>query len=84
MLDGEKYPYEIIRHNSSSAGYMTVEIVRGLSRAQDAVEYFNRNLTPEEKEQGWSHFLQRTTKKPWTKRVEHRVHDYKPGASRKR
>ncbi len=38
-----------------------VEIVKGLSRAQSAVDRWNRQRTDEEKEAGWSHYLARTT-----------------------
>lgn len=67
MLQGEKYPYEIIRtnHSDPSDRGITVDIVRGESAAERAVDYYDRKLTAEEKEAGWSHFSQRTTKKPW-------------------
>lgn len=85
MLDGEDYPYEIIRHNHQKpeSGGVTVDIVRGLSAAERAVAHFNQLLTAEQREAGWSHFSQRTTKKPWPKSYR-RVTDYKPGHSRKR
>jgi hypothetical protein len=51
--------------------------VRGQRTAQKDVEYRNRRLTAEEKEAGWSHFAQRTTKKPWPKSP--RTPAYRPG-----
>ncbi len=78
MLQGEKYPYEIIRHNHRTfEGSQTVDVVRGESAAERAVDYYDRKLTAEEKEAGWSHFSQRTTKRPWPKPP--RTHAYKPG-----
>jgi hypothetical protein len=76
MLQGEKYPYEIIRHNQRTTGQQTVDVVRGESAAESAVRRFNEKLTAEEKEAGWSHFAQRTTKKPWPKPAHTRA--YKP------
>jgi hypothetical protein len=76
MLQGEKYPYEIIRHNHRAPGSQTVDVVRGESAAESAVRLFNEKLTAEEKEAGWSHFAQRTTKKPWPKPPRTRA--YKP------
>jgi hypothetical protein len=78
MLQGENYPYEIIRHNHRTyAGSETVDIVRGLSAAAAAERRFNERLTAEEKEAGWSHFAQRTTKKPGPKPSQ--THAYKSG-----
>ena len=67
MLDGEKYPYEIIRRASRpSVSFECVDIVRGLSAAQRAVDYYNRHINSEQNEAGVGHYHQRTTKKPWT------------------
>jgi hypothetical protein len=79
MLHGEKYPYEIIRINHQTHTSETVDVVRGLSAAQRSVDFNNRNLTPEEKDAGLSHFLQRTTKKPWPKPARPSVSRLKSG-----
>ena len=78
MFQGEKYPYEIIRHNHRTCtGSQTVDIVRGLSAAESAVHFHNGKLTAEEKEAGWSHYSQRTTRTPWPK--PQRTRAYKSG-----
>ncbi len=65
MKQGESYPYEIIKHNFRTlTGRETVAVVRGQTAAEWAVDHFNRLLTPEERDAGWSHYSQRTTKKP--------------------
>lgn len=80
LRQGEEYPYEIIRHNFDKlTGSETVDIVRGESAAESAVAHFNRQLTEDERKEGWSHFSQRTTKKPWVKprRVVYKPHGSK-------
>jgi len=79
MLQGEKYPYEIVRINHQTHACQTVDIVRGESAAEGSVDHHNRKLTAEEKEAGISHFSQRTTKKPWPKPPSRRISDMKPG-----
>jgi hypothetical protein len=82
LRQGEEYPYEIIRHNFQLLeGSTTVDIVRGESAAELAVERFDRQLTDEERKAGWSHFSQRTTKQPWPK--PKRPAYYKPGRSKR-
>jgi len=81
MLQGEKYPYEIIRTNHKGA-WQTVEVVRGQSAAESAVDFHNRKLTAEEKEEGWSHFSQRTTKKP-RPQPPRTIRALKPGGSKR-
>lgn len=84
MRQGETYPYEIILHNFRTfEGNKTVDIVRGQSVAERVVDDLNNHLTAEEREAGWSHFLQRTTRKPRPKANRH-VANLKPGSFRKR
>lgn len=62
LKHAEHLPYVIIRHNHQKPGqFSVVEIVKGLRRAQSAVDRWNRKRTGEEKEAGWSHYLERTT-----------------------
>ena len=77
MLQGENYPYAIIRHNHRTPGEQTVDVVRGKSAADSAVHRFIEKLTAEEKDAGWSYFSDRTTEKPWPKPSQ--THVYKSG-----
>ena len=65
MRQGEHYPYEIIKHNPlTHEGGESVKVVMGLSAAISAVNFFDGQLTKEERDAGWSHFHKRTTKRP--------------------
>jgi hypothetical protein len=62
MKQGEKYNYAIIKQNFRTfETAATVDIVKGLSAAERAVEYHDRQLSDEEKDAGWRHFQKRTT-----------------------
>jgi hypothetical protein len=64
MKEGENYNYEIRKHNfTTMSGGTFVCVVKGRGRAELTVEAYNRKLTSEEKEAGWSHYLRRTTLK---------------------
>jgi hypothetical protein len=80
MLDGEKYSYEIVRINHQTHVCLTADLVRGLSSAERAVDSFNRKLSADEKAAGWSHFQQRTTKKPGSQPRPLPVSEMKPGS----
>jgi hypothetical protein len=83
MLQGEKYPYEIIKHNfSTGQGSQVVGVVKGESVAQGFAESFTAKLSKEERDAGWRHFIQRTTRMPTIH--PRRVVDLKPGSFRKR
>lgn len=83
MKEGEDYNYEIVKHNFSTlSGSIRVGVVKGRTRAELTVDSFNRKLTAEEKEAGWSHFLQRTTLPVTLKPLKRRP--LKPGGGRKR
>jgi len=65
MLQGEEYPYEIIKHNSATLqGSQVVGVVKGESAAQSLAESFTAKLSQEERDAGWRHFIQRTTRRP--------------------
>ena len=62
LKHAEHLPYVIIRGNSYDPGqFSVVAIVTGESKAQLAVDRFDRKLTDEEREAGWRHHLRRTT-----------------------
>jgi len=82
MLQGENYPYKIIRTNHRGASE-TVAVVMGISAAERAVADCNMRLTPDEKEAGWSCYQERTTQKPDPKQKSRRVVP-KPEMLRKR
>ena len=83
MLQGEKYPYEIIKHNFATLeGHEVVGVVKGESAAQSLAESYEAKLTPEERAAGWSYFIQRTTRKPMIR--PRRPVNLKPGSFRKR
>ena len=48
MLQGEKYPYEIVRINHQTHTCQTVDVVRDQSAGERAVVYYNRKLSAEE------------------------------------
>jgi len=77
MKHGENYNYEIIKHNSRSEDSVPVTVVRGISEAISAVDYYDDKLSDAEKEQGWEHFHKRTTRP--LSRMPARHHGYKPG-----
>jgi hypothetical protein len=77
MKHGEDYNYQIIKHNSRSGDSIPVNVVRGISEAISAVDYYNDKLSGAEKEQGWGHFHKRTTRPLSRRPVQH--HGYKPG-----
>jgi hypothetical protein len=81
MLHGEKYPYAILRTNHKGSS-QTMDVVRGQSAAERAVEFHNLKLTAEERQEGWSHFAERTTKKPWP-RPPRTLSAFKPGGSKR-
>ena len=65
MLQGEKYPYEIVKHNFATLqGSQVVGVVKGESVAQSLAESFTAKLSQEERDAGWRHFIQRTTRTP--------------------
>lgn len=82
MKEVEDYNYEIRKHNFQTMnGGTSVCIVKGRARAEFTVEAYDRMLTTEEKEAGWSHYSQRTTLATTIKQKKHRAH--KPGSGRK-
>lgn len=61
MSDEEKRCYELVKHNSRNPDPATTTIVgtvRGLDRAQRAVDVLDDRLQPDEREAGFSHFFQ--------------------------
>ena len=59
--DEEQQCYELVKHNSRNPATTTVVgTVRGPARAQRAVEVLDGRLKPEEREAGFSHYLQET------------------------
>ena len=62
MRDESKANFVIIRNKSESGELgRVVEIVRGPAAAEHAVERHDRRLTQQESDEGWGHFLERTT-----------------------
>lgn len=53
--------YRIIRHNSHTGQSLKIKVVRGLLKAEIAIELLERKLSAEDKRAGWGHFLERTT-----------------------
>ena len=83
MLQGEKYPYEIIKQNfRTGQGSQLVEVVKGESAAQSLANSFTAKLSQEERDAGWTHGINRTTRTPTI--YPRRARDLKPGSSRKR
>ena len=79
MLQGENYPYEIIKYNvATSQGSQVVGVAKGESAAQSLAESFTAKLSQEERDAGWKHFIQRTTRTPTIR--PRRVVDLKPGS----
>ncbi|MGD0793071.1 MAG: hypothetical protein ABR920_14995 [Terriglobales bacterium] len=67
-VDESKRNYEIILHNNHPGhGSTTIDIVRGMDAARESCERHNGQLTQEQRDEGWSHFTEPTTKKPWSK-----------------
>jgi len=64
MKRGQKYNYEILKHNFRDFNLATfsLAVVKGEAAAERAVERYDRELSDEEKQAGWGHFSQRTTK----------------------
>jgi hypothetical protein len=75
MKEGEDYNYEIRKHNfQTMSGGTSVCVVKGRAGAEFTVEVYDRKLSTEEKEAGWSHYLQRTTLATTIKPKKHRAH----------
>jgi hypothetical protein len=66
LLKTEKYPYKIIKHNPRIGASLTVNVVRGMSRAARLVERYDEKLSVEDRDAGWSHYPARTTEQPWS------------------
>ncbi len=64
MLHGEKYPYKVVLHDHHGK-HETVDIVMGQTAAAKEADARSRRLTADQREQGWSHFTERTGEKPW-------------------
>jgi hypothetical protein len=77
MRQGESYPYAIVKHSTTLGGGEIIDIVKGLSAAERAVDAYNERLTQEEKDAGWGYFLKRTTQRPPPRPRSRR--GYKPG-----
>jgi hypothetical protein len=77
LREGEAYPYEIIKHISGKPGGEIVGVVIGATVAARTVERLNSGLTDDERNAGYSHFCQRTTKRPMRDQT-HRQGQRKP------
>lgn len=67
-VDESRRRYEIILHNNNPGyGTTTLDIVRGMDAARGSVERRNRELTQEQRSEGWSHYAEPTARNPWPK-----------------
>jgi hypothetical protein len=67
-VDESRRSYEIILHNNHPGyGATTLDIVRGMDAARESVERRNRELTQEQRGEGWSHYAEPTARNPWPK-----------------
>ena len=62
MRQGEGYNYEIVQINRRTHSCTVLGVVHGESSAQGYANSYTAALSPEEREGGWSHFIQRTTR----------------------
>ena len=82
MLQGEQYPYEIVKVNHNTGQSQIIEVVRGESAASSFAESCKRGLSQQDRDAGWGYYINRTISKP-TVSIR-RSRNLKPGSGRKR
>ena len=64
MLEREKN-FKIIKHNFATLeGSEVVGVVRGESVAERLADSYTQKLSPEERDAGWTYFIQPTSQRP--------------------
>ena len=74
-VDDSERNYEIKLHNNSdtSKGEKTIDVVHGIDAARACCAHHSEKLTQEQRDEGWSHYAEPTTKKPWPKPKPKRI-----------
>ncbi|MGD0974024.1 MAG: hypothetical protein ABR866_08050 [Candidatus Korobacteraceae bacterium] len=82
MLQGENYPYEIIKINHSTGKSESIGVIKGESAASSFADSSRSKLSQAERDAGWGYYIERTTRKPTI--LPRRSVNLKPDAFRKR